>query len=1104
VEKARPERGELEPGELVAGRYRVVAPLGAGAMGEVYEAEDLELGAPVAIKLLRPSAAEGGDLAARFRREVLLARRVTHPNVCRIFDLGVHRPDREKSGERSGEEAGAGRLFLSMELVRGETLAARLRERGAFDPGEALPVVCQLAAALDAAHAAGVVHRDLKCANVLLEEGPEGTRAVVTDFGLARALEGAAAAPDALTLTVTGGVLGTPAYMSPEQVEGQPAGPASDLYSLGVILYEMVTGALPFPGASPLSAAVRRLREEPPRPSLLRPGLDPLWERTILRCLARDPAERFRSAGEVVIALTGGKVSPARSRRPRWRRRSAAGAAALVALLALAGVWWTARRTGPEAGPGASGRRGVREAVAVLGFRNLTGRPEAAWLSSALAEMLTTEAAAGGHLRAVGGESVARVRLDLGLGEPDALAPEMLARVREQLGADVVVLGSFSALGPEAGHRLRVDLRLQPTRGGEAALFDVEGTEIELFDLVGRAGARLRQQLGVDPLSSVEEGARRAALPRSAEAARLYTEGLSALRRREATAARELLARASEAEPAFAPARAALAMALTELGYQTAALAEAERAAEGAAGLPRAEALRIEGVRHEVAEQWPAAAETYRALAALVPDDLDTGLLLARTLRRAGEAAASLESVAALRRLPPPAAHDPRLDLAAAEAYAELGRHAERLEAALLAGRRARELGAGVLLAWARFEEGAARRRVGERELARGALEESRRLLLQAGDRVGAADVLIQLAGLVRQEGDLSGAATLFGEALATYDAAGNRRRAARARFSLALLLADAGRVEEAERGYEEALAVFREAGDRQGAVAALANIGTMRYLRGDLAGAVARHEEALAVARDLGNRSRAVVSLLNLAAARLDAGDPVAARREAAEAVALAAEAEDRQAEGRGRWILCTVETAAAALDVARGECERALVLLEAEQEVASVAGVEIDLARLALARGAAGEAVAPARSAVARLEGGEFAGDAALAGATLAEALLAAGEREEAERALAEARRQLAASDELRPRQAVDRAAARRAAAAGDRAAARALWQKLAREARGLGMLGLALEAEVEAAALRGAEGRGELPALAAAARERGLLALAARAESLAGPAG
>ncbi|MBP8846413.1 MAG: serine/threonine protein kinase, partial [Thermoanaerobaculia bacterium] len=175
----RTQDGELRAGQLVAGRYRIVNRLGAGAMGEVYEAEDQELGTAVALKLLHRESTMREEVAARFRREVLLARRVTHPNVCRIFDLGVHRD------ERTGTE----HLFLSMELVRGETLADRIAARGALDPGEVVPLARQLAAALDAAHAAGVVHRDLKCANVLLEEGPGGTRVVVTDFGLARALE---------------------------------------------------------------------------------------------------------------------------------------------------------------------------------------------------------------------------------------------------------------------------------------------------------------------------------------------------------------------------------------------------------------------------------------------------------------------------------------------------------------------------------------------------------------------------------------------------------------------------------------------------------------------------------------------------------------------------------------------------------------------------------------------------------------------------------------------------------------------------------------------------------------------------------------------------
>ncbi|HPA95438.1 MAG TPA: serine/threonine-protein kinase [Thermoanaerobaculia bacterium] len=1082
----RTQDGELRAGQLVAGRYRIVNRLGAGAMGEVYEAEDQELGTAVALKLLHRESTMREEVAARFRREVLLARRVTHPNVCRIFDLGVHRD------ERTGTE----HLFLSMELVRGETLADRIAARGALDPGEVVPLARQLAAALDAAHAAGVVHRDLKCANVLLEEGPGGTRVVVTDFGLARALEPEEFSPDGLILTAVGGVVGTPAYMSPEQLTGGEVGPASDLYSFGIVLYEMVTGELPFTGTTPLSAAVRRLHEEPPRPSLLREGLDRRWERVILRCLTREPGARFPSASDVVRALEGEAIPGRSPVRPGWLR-------ALLALAfagLLAGVWWAGRYLRPRAEPAVAERMEVRETVAVLGFRNLSDRPEAAWLANALTEMLTTEAAAGGRWRVVAGESVARARRDLRLDRLDALGPENLARIRDLLGADVVVLGGFSALGPGSGDRLRLDLRLQSTRGGEAAFFGVEGTEGELFDLVGRSGSRLRELLGAGALTPAEEEARQAALPHSAAAARFYAEGLAALRLREAVKAREQLVRVVEIEPGFAPARAALARALAELGYQNAAVAAAEQAVAAASGLAREETLAIEGTLRELSGQWPAAVETYRALATLRPDDLDVGLRLAEAQREAGDPTAALATIATLRELPPPAGADPRLDLAAADAYAGLGQHAERLEAALAAGRRARELGATVMLADARLKEGAARRRVGERELAPAALEESRRLYLQAGDRVSAANVLIELAGLRRQEGDLPGAAMLFREALATYDLAGNRRRAARARFSLSLLLADAGRIEEAEAGYREALAVFREAGDRQAAVATLANIGTMRFFRGDLAAAIAHHEEALGLAREIGNRSRELVSLLNLAEAHLEAGDPAAARSEAVAAIALAEAGGDRQAEGRGRWGLCGIEIAAAAWEAAATECERAHELLSAEQEVASVAGVEITLARLALARGETASAVTRARSASGRLADGEYAGDAALAAATLAETLLARGETDAAGRTLAEARRLLVGSDELRPRLAIDRTAALLAAAVGDRDTARRRWERLGAEGREYGMAILTLEAGIEGAALDGAAGRNRLRRLGAEARERGLLELAGRAERLA----
>jgi hypothetical protein len=277
-------------GACIANRYEVARFIAAGGMGEVYEVVDRDLGARIALKTMRPElAAEPGALE-RFKREIHLARKVTHPNVCRIFDFGVH-----------GLPGGSLVPFLTMELLDGPTLAQHLRRVGRLSPLDAAPLVDQLTAALEAAHQAGVVHRDFKPQNVvLLDHRGGGWKAVVTDFGVARACDG-----DDLGKTKTGvrGLVGSPAYMSPEQVEGRPAGPAADLYSLGIVLFEMVTGALPFDGETPIMTALMRLEQMPASPRTLAADLDERWERIILKCLARSAAERPSSAREVFLAV---------------------------------------------------------------------------------------------------------------------------------------------------------------------------------------------------------------------------------------------------------------------------------------------------------------------------------------------------------------------------------------------------------------------------------------------------------------------------------------------------------------------------------------------------------------------------------------------------------------------------------------------------------------------------------------------------------------------------------------------------------------------------------------------------------------------------------
>src|SRR5206468_3065572 len=249
-------------GLLLAGRYRIVRPIGSGGMGEVYEAEDLDLGARVAVKTMRVG---DDDSVGRFKREIQMARTVTHPNVCRIFDLHRHHD----------VENGTVVTFLTMELVEGETLSAFLARRGAMPAPEALPLAAQIAQALSAAHQKRVVHRDLKGGNVILTDG--GSKAVVTDFGLAHTLT------QSNESTVT--VVGTPAYMAPEQFEGKPVTAAADIYAFGVLLYDMVVGRRPFVGNSPLALALEKIRTEPPRAGDAVANLPSVWTAVIRRCL---------------------------------------------------------------------------------------------------------------------------------------------------------------------------------------------------------------------------------------------------------------------------------------------------------------------------------------------------------------------------------------------------------------------------------------------------------------------------------------------------------------------------------------------------------------------------------------------------------------------------------------------------------------------------------------------------------------------------------------------------------------------------------------------------------------------------------------------------
>lgn len=518
--------------------------------------------------------------------------------------------------------------------------------------------------------------------------------------------------------------------------------------------------------------------------------------------------------------------------------------------------------SGATPGPRSQALAAGRRSVAVLALKNL-GRPEGAWLSTAISEMLRTELAAGERVRTIPGETVARMTVELALATSDSLARDSLARVRANVGADLVVLGSYLAL---ANGKIRLDLRLQDTEHGEVlATTAQEGTEDELFGLVSRSGAQIRQALKIDAVSDVEATAVRAAFPSSPAAGRSYAEGLAKLRLFDALAARDLLERAVELEPTHPLAHSALAAAEAALGYDAKAQVQAQRALELSKGLPREDRLAIEAQLHEITGQWDHAVEIRRGLFVFFPDSLDHGLSLANAQTLAGKGQDALDTVALLRKLAPPAGTDPRLDLAEAAAAKALTDFSRQRSAAQKAAVAARAQGARLLLAQARLAEGAAAVDLGDIKAAEVACEEAGLIFSEAGDIGGLAKAQNIVAVAHARSGDPEGARSRFEEALRSFRRIGDRRSTARLLDNLGNILSGQGNLGGARKLHEEALAVGREIGDRSGTARSLNNLAAVLLELKDFVGARRAFEEAVGAFHALGEAQHEAIALSSL-----------------------------------------------------------------------------------------------------------------------------------------------------------------------------------------------------------------------------------------------
>jgi eukaryotic-like serine/threonine-protein kinase len=279
------EESRLE-GRRLADRYVLESEVASGGMGRVWRARDEILGRPVAVKILHDRLAQDPDVLERFRLEAVAAARLSHPCVVRVFDTGVD----------------SGTCFIVMELFDGRPMDDILASRGPLSPGEAAQLIGALLQGLAHAHRQGVIHRDVKPGNILIDERIGLVK--VTDFGIAKA----AFAQD--DLTTTGNLLGTASYLSPEQVSGEPVDPRTDLYASGVVLYEALTGMVPFEGETHIATAMLRLNKDPVPPGALRPGIPRKLEAVVMRALARDPDDRFQTAQEMAAALERSAPSP--------------------------------------------------------------------------------------------------------------------------------------------------------------------------------------------------------------------------------------------------------------------------------------------------------------------------------------------------------------------------------------------------------------------------------------------------------------------------------------------------------------------------------------------------------------------------------------------------------------------------------------------------------------------------------------------------------------------------------------------------------------------------------------------------------------------------
>ena len=796
------DRPMLEPGMLLSERYEIVKILGQGGMGAVYKATDRELNRTVAIKVIRPDLARDAGIVERFKQELLLSHQVTHRNVIRIYDLS------EADGMK----------FITMEYVEGENLLTLIHQKKKFSPEETVEIVQQVCKALEAAHAVGVIHRDLKPQNIMRDRTG---RILVMDFGLARTLEGDG-------MTQSGALVGTMEYMSPEQALGKPLDQRSDIFALGLIFYEMLTGQMPFKADSTIASLIRRTQERVSPVSDHDNTIPRSLSDIVTKSLERDLDLRYKTAAELLADLEtwqGKRAGATLSFEPKigpWGRTIPwpfITAALIVVVLAIGGYRFRDKLF--QSAP-AQAIAAPPVSLAILPFRNASGDASLDWLGPSLAEMLSTDVGQSPRLRAVSADRLHQMFADLHISASTVLDPATIRRVADFSNSDRVVWGQYAKFGDQ----IRIDANLQDIKNDRTIPLKIEvPSEKEIPGAVDRLAESIRQKLAL-PENVLKELKASSFQPNSSsmEALRDYNQGIGFQRDGKNLEAQKQFEAATKADPNFALAFSKLAQTYSSLGYDSKAQQSAEKAVTLSQNLPAAEKYLISAIRSQIAKNYPEAIKAYENLAKTSPGNTDVQSALAALYEESGDLTKATQYNQAI------LAANPK-DITATLAVGRLDINSGKPQASLDPLNRALALS----VQFDNREQKAA----------------SLHLIGLAYWRLNKPDEALRN----------------YQEELAIWRAIGQKGGIALSLNEMAKVQQILGDNKAALSNFQQALEIRREIDDKRGLGDTLVDMGNFYLDRGDHDQALKMYKEALQIERDLGDEGMQAISLNNIGA---------------------------------------------------------------------------------------------------------------------------------------------------------------------------------------------------------------------------------------------